>query len=173
MKLYCQHRIQKSADELWRVLHTAEFEAHLGRAIGLSQYRELERNEDEGEICRKIRVVPTVPAAFSSLLRDARAEESVSYIERQWRDKRNMEVRWEMEPSILADRVRIDGVILIEPINARTCLRILDGSVEVGIVGLARVIEQAVVSSAVDAYDKSAIAAGAYTPRTNRSRQAR
>jgi hypothetical protein len=166
MKLYCEHRIDKGADDLWRVLHTEDFESHLGRAIGLSEYRELERNEDENAIYRKIRVIPTIPAAFSSLLRYTRTEESVSYIERQWRSKQEMEVRWEMEPSILADRVQIDGVILIKPISARTCLRILDGQVKVDVPGLATVIERAVVSSAIDAYDKSAIAAGVYVPKS-------
>lgn len=161
MKLYCEHRIARSAGDLWQVLHTPEFEMKLGRAIGLSEYRDLERSEDDRAIYRRIRVLPTIPAPLEGLLRRFGAGESVSYIEEQWRSKREKAVRWKMIPSVLADRVRIQGVIRIEPVDDRTCLRVLDGEVVVRFPGLARTIEQAIVKGAVEAYGKSAVVAGA------------
>jgi len=171
MKLHCEHRISKSAEDLWQVLHTPEFEARLGKAIGLSEYVEIERSEDEKSIYRRIRVVPAVPPAFMFLLRHLQAGDTIRYIEHQWRSKSAMEVRWEMQPSILADRAEIKGVIRIVPVDARTCVRILDGHVDVRLFGLRSMIEQAVVASTVDAYDKSAVAAGASVPRQRHRRR--
>ncbi len=168
MKLYCEHRISLGADDLWTLLHTPDFEAHLGRAIGLSEYRELERSEDSEAVYRKIQVTPGIHESFRTLLRRVGASGSVSYIEEQWRSKGEMEVRWEMKPSVLAERVRVAGVIRIEPVDQQSCLRILDGVVKVRLPGLGRLIEQAVVSGAVDAYGKSALAAGAFPSFPNR-----
>jgi hypothetical protein len=159
-KLYCQHRISRSAEGLWAVLHTPAFEAHLGKAIGLAEYCELERAEDEASIYRRIRVVPSVPAAFRMALRGVGGRGEVGYVEEQWRSKRRMDVRWKMTPFLLADRVRVEGLIRIQPVDDSSCLRILDGEVEVRIPGVGGLIEQAIVSGAVDAYGKSAIAAG-------------
>ena len=159
MKLYCEHRILRDARDLWEVLHTPAFEAHLAQAIGLAEYTELEREETEGAVYRRIRVVPSIPGGFRSLLRGVGADEKVSYIEEQWRSRTEMAVRWEMTPSILADRAQIGGLIRIEPLDGASCLRILDGAVKVRLPVLGRAIEQAIVRSTLLAYGKSAKAA--------------
>ena len=159
MKLYCEHRILRDAGDLWEVLHTPDFEAHLARAIGLAQYTELEREESEEAVYRRIRVVPSIPSGFRRLLRGVGAHEKVSYIEEQWRSRTEMTVRWEMTPSVLADRAEIQGLIRIQPLGGASCLRILDGAVKVRLPALGRAIEQAIVTSTLAAYGKSAKAA--------------
>jgi hypothetical protein len=159
MKLYCEHRILRDAQDLWEVLHTPTFEAHLARSIGLSEYSELEREETEDAVYRKIRVVPSIPGGFRRLLRGAGADEKISYIEEQWRSRAEMEVRWKMTPSILADRAQIGGRIRIEPLDEASCLRILDGVVKVRIPVMGRSIERAIVTGTLAAYGKSAKAA--------------
>ena len=67
-----------------------------------------------------------------------------------------MAVRWEMTPSVLADRVEIQGLIRIEPLRGASSLRILDGAVKVRLPALGRAIEQAIVASTLAAYGKSA-----------------
>ena len=159
MKLYCEHRILRNARDLWEVLHTPAFEAHLARAIGLAEYTELEREESEDAVYRRIRVVPSIPGGFRSLLRGVGANEKVSYIEEQWRSRTEMTVRWEMTPSVLADRAKIQGLIRIEPLGKASCRRILEGAVKVRIPVLGRPIEQAIVTGTLAAYGKSAKAA--------------
>ncbi len=83
VKLFCEHRIRRDARDLWEVLHTPAFEAHLARAIGLAEYTELEREETEDAVYRRIRVVPRIPGAFRRLLRGFGAGEKISYIEEQ------------------------------------------------------------------------------------------
>ena len=116
VKLYCEHRILRDAQDLWAVLHTPAFEAHLAQAIGLAEYTELEREETQDTVYRRIRVVPSIPGGFRRLLQGVGADEKVSYIEEQWRSRVEMVVRWEMTPSILADRAQIGGLIRIEPL---------------------------------------------------------
>jgi hypothetical protein len=70
-----------------------------------------------------------------------------------------MLVRWQMTPSILADRSRIAGQIRIEPLDTASCLRILEGAVKVRLPALGRAIEQAIVTGTLAAYAKSAEAA--------------
>ena len=159
VKLYCEHRIRRDAQDLWEVLHTPAFEAHLAQAIGLAEYTELEREETEDAVYRRIRVVPRIPGAFRRLLRGIGAGEKVSYIEEQWRSRTEMAVRWQMTPSVLADRAKIQGLIRIEPLRGANCLRILDGAVKVRLPPLGRAIEQAIVVSTLAAYGKSAQAA--------------
>jgi len=159
VKLYCEHRISRDAEDLWAVLHTPAFEARLAQAVGLAEYTELERQETADHVFRRIRVVPSIPGAFRSLLRRAGADQKISYIEEQWRSQAEMVVRWEMTPSVLADRARIEGRIRIAPMNRGSCLRILEGVVEVRLPPLGRVIEQAIVTSTLAAYEKSAKAA--------------
>ena len=156
MKLYCEHRIARDAQKLWAVLHTPAFETRLARAIGLDEYSELEREETRDAVYRKIRVVPHIPSAFRSLLQRVGAAERVSYIEEQWQSREAMEVRWRMTPSLLADRTRIEGRIRIDPLDATSCLRVLDGTVNVRLPGLGRAVERAIVSGALEAYEKSA-----------------
>jgi hypothetical protein len=156
LKLYCEHRIAREAEDLWTILHTPAFEARLASAIGLSEYTELERDETGEAVYRRIQVVPNIPGAFLSLVRRFGAGEKISYIEEQWRSKEERVVRWEMTPSLLADRTRIEGQIRIEPQDAKGCLRILDGVVEVKLPALGQAVEQAIVRSTLEAYAKSA-----------------
>ena len=156
VKLYCEHRIARDAENLWAVLHTAAFEARLAQAIGLAEYTELERRETDEVVYRRIRVVPSIPGAFQSLLRRFGAREKLSYVEEQWRSKEEMVVRWEMTPSRLADRARIEGLIRIEPQDGRSCLRILDGVAEVQLPAMGRAVERAIVKGTLEAYAKSA-----------------
>ena len=159
MKLYCEHRISRDAANLWEVLHTPAFEARLAQAIGLAEYTELEREETEDTLYRRIRVVPSIPSSFRSLLRSVGAAEKISYIEEQWRSRTEMEVRWEMTPSVMADRAEIQGLIRIQPLGQASCLRILDGAVKVRLPLMGRAVEQAIVTSTLAAYGKSAKAA--------------
>ena len=103
--------------------------------------------------------MPRIPGAFRRLLRGIGAGEKVSYIEEQWRSRTEMAVRWQMTPSVLADRAKIQGLIRIEPLRGANCLRILDGAVKVRLPPLGRAIEQAIVASTLAAYGKSAQAA--------------
>ena len=159
MKLHCAHEIPLPADAFWEVLHAPRYEALVAEAAGLGEYTELERRDDPDAIYRRLHSRPELPDALRGLLRRiAPGTETASYIEEQWRSKSQREVRFRMEPSVLADRVRIEGVVRIEARGRTRCVRILDGVVEVSLFGLGTLVERAIVSATIDAYAKGAAA---------------
>jgi hypothetical protein len=93
------------------------------------------------------------------MLRRIAGVSSTRYVEEQWRSTHEMSVRWRAIPSVLGDRIRIEGVVRIEPLDDQACLRVLDGEVEVRIPVLGGMLERILASAAVEAYGKSAVAA--------------
>lgn len=64
----------------------------------------------------------------------------------------------------LPERVHIEGEVRVEPIDSRSCLRILDGVVEVRVPGIGRLIERVVVDRTVEAYGRAAELAARIEP---------
>jgi hypothetical protein len=145
-----------SAEQFWSVIHSQSYEALAVEALELREYAELERREDEDTIYRKIRVMPTIPTALLSLVQRVRSDWTPEYFEEQWRSQRAMEVQWKVTPFMLAERARIEGEVRVEPIDGRSCDRILEGDVSVRFPGVGGLIERAIVSTTVKSYEKSA-----------------
>jgi hypothetical protein len=156
MRLHCAHVIPLGADAFWSVIHAPEYEALVAEALGLREYRELERRDEKAEIYRRIQVVPELPEALRTLLRRAAGLESASYVEEQWRSRERREVRFRLTPSFLPARSRIEGRVRVEPRDDASCTRILEGVVEIGVPLVGRLFERAVVANAVEGYGKSA-----------------
>lgn len=57
---------------------------------------------------------------------------------------------------MLRDHTRVEGVVRVEPIGEDSCLRILEGEVEIRVPVLRRILERTLVAAAVDAYGRSA-----------------
>jgi hypothetical protein len=162
MRLYCEHRIPASAEDFWAWIHAPEFEADVAKAIGLREYRELERREEGGEIYRRIRVASALPASMASLVsRIIRVDEAV-VIEEQWRSREQRVVRWRMTPAVLSDRVSVSGELRVEPAGAGRCKRILDGAIEARIFAVGGLLERAAVREVSGAYDASARVAATF-----------
>jgi hypothetical protein len=156
VKLYCEHEIPLPAEEFWSILHAPRYEARVAEAVGLGSYRELERREEPDAIYRRMAVSAELPEPLRALVRRVVGDASAGYVEEQWRSRSEREVRWRIVPNILADRARIEGVVRIEPRGPRRCVRILDGVVELNVLGVGRVLERAAVSMVIDSYAKGA-----------------
>jgi hypothetical protein len=157
MKLHCEHRIPLSAEAFWDVIHSPRYEALVAEQARLGAYREIERRDEPDAIYRRLEGRPELPDALRALLRRvAPSAGSPSYVEEQWRSKSRMEVRWRMQPSFMPERARIEGVVRVEPRDAKSCTRVLDGVVEVDLFGVGRLIEKAVVAATIEAYGKAA-----------------
>jgi len=156
MRLYCEHRIPTSADDFWEWIHSAEYEARVARALGLTEYRELERCEETGEVYRRLRVAAPLPSAFKPILsRVARVDEA-AYVEEQWRIEDELRVRWRMTPEVLADRVRVAGELRLEPAGRGHCKRILEGEISARVFGVGPLLERVAIREVVGAYDVAA-----------------
>ena len=151
MRLYCEHEIPWSADAFWERIHSELFEARVREALGLNEYKELERGEDESELFRRIRVSAPMPKGMAPLVaRVVRVDEAVIF-EEQWRSKRERLVRWRMTPSVMADRVRVEGVLRVEPAGRARCRRILEGTIEARLFGLGMLLERAALKELISA----------------------
>ncbi len=156
MKLYCEHEIPLSAEEFWSILHAPRYEAKVAEAVGLGSYRQLERREESDAIYRRMAVSAELPEPLRALARRVVGNASAGYVEEQWRSRSKREVRWRIVPTVLPDRARIEGVMRIEPRGPRCCVRILDGVVELKILGVGRLLERAAVSMVIESYAKGA-----------------
>lgn len=157
MRLYCSHEIPRSAETFWAMLEHPAYEAAVAEAVGLAVYREIERREEEGALYRRIHAEPRgLPSYMKTLLRRAAGVEGGSFEEEQWRRSDAMELEWRMTPSVLAERVRAEGVLRVESVDAGRCRRVLDGEVGIRVLGLGGVLERTVVRAAEDAYATAA-----------------
>jgi len=159
MRIRCEHEIPLSADAFWGLLHAPHYEAAVARAVGLREYRELERREEPEAVYRRVQVEAEAPAALGALLRRIGLEGPLGYVEEQWRSRMRREVRWRMTPGAFAERARIEGVVRIEPRGRGRCARVLEGVVELRVFGVGGVLERAAVSMVTDAYAKGAAVA--------------
>jgi hypothetical protein len=164
MRLHCAHEIGMGAEAFWSIIHAPEYEAAVAEAVGLREYREIERREEDDAVYRRIRVVPELSPQLRALLGRITRDPAGAYIEEQWRSKRECSVRWKTTPPFLPDRVRIEGVVRVEPIDEWRCLRVLEGEVRIRVLGLGALAERAVVSQTVETYGKTARVAERFAP---------
>jgi hypothetical protein len=158
VRLHCTHVIPLDADGFWGVIHAPEYEAIVADELGLREYRELERREEGDAVYRRIQVSPELPETLRALIRRAAGADSASYVEEQWRSRESREVRFRMTPSFLSDRSRIEGRVRVEPRDATSCTRTLEGVVEVRVPLLGGLLERAIVANVVEGYGKNAAA---------------
>jgi len=162
MRLFCEHRIPASADEFWGFLHDAEYEARVAEALGLIEYRELERREEADAVYRRIQVASPLPASLAPIVSRLVSVQEAGYVEEQWRRRDARVVRWRMTPTILADRVTVEGELRVEPAGAGRCVRILDGDITARLFGVGGLLERAAIREVVSGYDVAAKVAAAF-----------
>lgn len=160
MRLHAVHRIPLGAERFWAVLHSAPYEAAVAEALGLRRYRELERREDAHETYRRLEMEAELPEPLRGLLAripgGAGAAGLARSVEEQWRSRRERRVRWRTTPAYLSGRVRLEGEVRVEPVDADHCDRILEGVVEVRAFGVGGLVERALVAAIESTYARSA-----------------
>lgn len=145
-----------SAEAFWEVIHSETYEARVAAALGLVTYRTVERHEDAGHVHRRIEVAGRISEGLAVVLGRIGVSPDARYEEEQWRSKRERRVRFRLHPPVLADRVRVEGEVRVEPVDAGRCLRVLEGEARVRIPLLGGRVERVVAETAEDAYGKAA-----------------
>ncbi len=107
----------------------------------------------DGSRRRRMRVRPRLdmPAAVKKLV-----GEKVTYVEEGTFDAAAGTFRSRIVPSSLADRIRIETVMRLEPRGAGACERIAEAEVEVRVLGLGGLVEKFIEKSLRDNYAKGA-----------------
>lgn len=172
MRLFCEHRIPAAAEDFWEWLHDPEYEARVARALGLIEYRELARRESRGEVYRRIQVASPLPSSLAPIVSRLVSVDEAGYLEEQWRSRDDRVVRWRMTPTILADRVTVEGELRVEPAGTKGCLRILDGDITARILGVGGLLERVAIREVIGGYAVAAKVAAAFARERAKARTA-
>jgi hypothetical protein len=135
-----------SAQELWRIMHTPEFDAFAAREYELMAYKELEKQVSDNLIHRRLRIITGTGLSYIPLglahkiLRDSKIiyeEIQDIYLDRyemHWKNK------W-IEPSSFKDKIQVSGWLRLIPIDEGRCQRIRKMSIHIRIFGVGHLLE--------------------------------
>lgn len=143
-------------DGFWeKIFFDTEFNEQLyRRELGFTDYRVIEQHEDEkGVITRKVRQTPKseAPAVVKKLVGDG-----ISYTETGRFDPASKRWRYTIEPSKMADKIKIGGEFWVEHRGEDTVERICTVDLEVKVFGVGKAVESFIAKETKDSYEKAA-----------------
>jgi hypothetical protein len=153
-KFTLTHEIQCDPETFWRVFLDKDFNTELFRdALGFPKFDIVEQRENDREIIRKVSGTPKmdVPGPVAKVLGS-----SFSYVEEGRFDKSSKTWHWKMIPSTMADKMKTEGIIRVEPAGEGKCRRIADVTLEAKIFGIGGMMESAAEKNLRQGYDASA-----------------
>lgn len=153
MDIRIGNEIPISAQELWQILHTPEFDAFTAKEYELKEYTEIERSVTESLTKRRVRVVTGTDLSYipwglaHKILRGNR----VVYEETQYKYNHRYEMRWcskWIEPPLVKDKIRVSGTLGLIPIDEGRCKRIREMSIHIDLFGVGPILERMVAEQA-------------------------
>lgn len=153
-KFMLAHQINCSADHFWRYFFDKEFNTSLFlKELGFPEFEILEQTEDGGAVRRRVKGRPkmNVPAAVQKLLGDRFAYEEDGKF-----DPQTKVWSWKMKPSTLADKLRTEGTVRVEPAGDGKCRRLAEITAEAKVFGVGGLLEKTTEEQMRDGWGKSA-----------------
>ena len=159
MDFRLENEIPMSAQELWRILHTPEFDAFAAREYELKAYEELEKQVTDNLIHRRVRIITGTDLSYIplGLAHKILGDNEIIYEEIQDIYLDRYEMHWEnkwIEPSSLKDKIRVSGVLRLIPIDEGRCKRIREMSYHIRIFGVGSILEGMVAEQAKKTNEK-------------------
>lgn len=146
-----------SEEQFWeRIFRSEDFNRYLYEGLGFA-YELQEWNPETGY--RRAKVWPThqMPKSVARVL-----GERFSYIEEGAFDPIGERYDFRVVPSVVADRIRAKGTVMIEGISPRQCERQVTLEITADVLGLGRVIESYFVATTREQYAKNAALVNEY-----------
>ena len=154
-KFTISHEIPCNAETFWKTFFDKEFNETLFlKELGFPEFKIVEARDTEKEIFRRVSGQPkmNLPGPIAKLLGPG-----FKYTEDGTFDKATKTWRWKMTPSSLADKIRNEGTMRIEPAGDNKVKRITEMVMEAKIFGLGGLLESSAEKSMRDGWDKSAV----------------
>jgi hypothetical protein len=149
------HQIECDADTFWKVFFDKDFNRQLYLdKLGFPEFEVLEMNETDAQITRKAAGQPKLkdlPGPVAKLLGN-----SFRYTENGTFDKATKVWKWKMTPSTLADKMRQEGTLHLEPAGDKAVRRVVELVNEAKIFGVGGLLEKSAEKSLRDGWDTSA-----------------
>jgi hypothetical protein len=159
MNIRVENEVPMSAQELWRIMHTSEFDAFAAREYELMAYKELEKEVSDNLIHRRLRVITRTGLSYipMGIAHKIIGDNAIIYEEIQDIYKDRYEMHWEnkwIEPPAFKDKIQVSGWLRLIPIDEGRCKRIREMSVHIRIFGVGRLLEGMVVEQAKKTSEK-------------------
>ncbi len=149
------HDIQGSEDTFWKLFFDKEYnEALFLRALAFDAWKLVSQDESDARIERVVDAIPKVgdlPGPLKKLV-----ENGVGYRERGTFVRAEKRMKMTVEPTVMADKLSISGVIHTEPTGDKSCRRIYDAVVTAKMFGIGGMIEGRILADIKQSYDKAA-----------------
>jgi hypothetical protein len=148
------HEIDCEPETFWKVFFDKSFNEQLfTKALEFPAYAMVEQREDDRQIYRKVAATPklNVPGPVAKVL-----GANMSFVEEGTFDKTAKRWHWTMTPSAMADKIRNEGTVRVEPAGEGRCRRITDVTFEAKVFGIGGMIESSAEKNMREAWDTSA-----------------
>jgi len=154
-KFTVTHEINCDAETFWKAFFDKDFNEKLYKgALAFPEYTITEQTDTDAQITRTVAAQPKMemPGPVAKLLGS-----SFRYVEKGSMDKAKKLWVWKLTPSTLADKLRTEGTVRIEPVGDTKVRRIAEMTVEAKIFGLGGLMESSAEKQLRDGWDKSAV----------------
>ncbi len=138
-KFTTTHEINCEQDKFWGIFFDkSTLEKLYLEVLGYPEFRILEQSETDQTIIRKVSIKPkmNMPGPITKLL-----GQGYRYTEEGTFDKTAKIFRWKWTPSTLADKLRLEGTIRIEPIGDNKVRQINEVTIEAKVFGVGGLLE--------------------------------
>ena len=155
--LAIQQLIDCSAQEFWkRIFRSEDFNRYLYDGLGF-EYELQEWDPDAGYRRAKVSPGHQMPKALARVL-----GERFSYVEEGRFDPDAERYEFRVIPSSMPERIRADGVVVVEPVSEHQCERKVKVEFRADVIGIGRLVEAYLVASTREQYAKNAALANEY-----------
>jgi hypothetical protein len=154
-KFTVRHEINCNEDTFWKIFFDKAFNEELYlKALGFPAFKIIDQRETDTQIIRKVTGQPkmSVPGPVAKILGS-----NFAYTEDGTFDRSSKLWRWKLTPSTLADKIRNEGVLRIEPIGDDKVRRIADMEIEAKIFGVGGLMESSAEKQLREGWDESAV----------------
>lgn len=149
------HEIRCNADTFWKTFFDKSFNETLFRQrLGFPEYTIVDQRETETEIVRKVTGTPkmNMPGPVMKLLGSG-----FGYTEEGRLNKATQVWSWKTIPSTLAEKLRSEGTLRIEPIGDNKVRRITEIVIEAKVFGVGGLIESSTEKQMREGWEQSAV----------------
>lgn len=145
------HEFNCTPERLWELIESEAIDMEMAAASG-ADTRWLESHRGEEITMRKqVTLDVDLPKAMTKVM----GSDQISYVLETERAADDNIQEWTIKPNVLGDRFKCHGTTAIEP-TSTGCRRIINGRVSISVPLLGKKMEQRLVETTKDSYDKGA-----------------
>jgi hypothetical protein len=154
-KFTLKHEINCNAETFWKWFFDKEFNEKLYKnALEFPEFSVLELKETDDKITRRAAGTPkmNMPGPVAKVLGS-----NFRYTEDGTFDRSTQTWRWKMTPSTLADKMRNEGTLKLEPIGDGKVRRVTEIVIEAKVFMVGGLLEETAEKQLREGWDKSAV----------------